>query len=255
LIALLKEKRQAVISHAVTKGLDPNAPMKDSGVEWLGEVPAHWEVAKAKRFLSVVSGFAFPSDKFSHNTEDTRLLRGINIGVGRIRWDETVFWHRQPEDGLSAFALVPGQLVIGMDRPWIGDGLRIAVLTAEDVPALLLQRVAALNPAPDVESKFLFLLFSAQAFFNHCFPDMTGVSVPHISPTQIGEHSVAMPPLAEQRAIVDFYDRYESETQVLLAESEVAIALLQERRAALISAAVTGKIDVCGLVPDLSAAA
>ena len=249
LIALLKEKRQAVISDAVTKGLDPNAPMKDSGVEWLGEVPAHWTVAKAKRFLTVVSGFAFPSDRFSQDANDVRLLRGINIGVSKVRWDDTVYWARLPDDGLGAFSLVPGQLVIGMDRPWIGDGLRIAMLSEDDVPALLLQRVAALNPASDVEASFLFLLFSAQSFFHHCFPDMTGVSVPHISPTQIGDYSIAMPPPAEQRAIVDFYRRQDSNSHLLLAEAEAAVSLLQERRAALISAAVTGKIDVRGTVP------
>jgi type I restriction enzyme S subunit len=248
LIALLKEKRQAVISHAVTKGLNPNTPMKDSGIEWLGEVPAHWTVAKAKHFLSVASGFAFPSERFSQDANDVRLLRGINIGVGKVRWDEAVYWNRQSDDGLDAFALVTDQLVIGMDRPWISEGLRIAMLSEDDVPALLLQRVAALNPASGVEAGFLFLLFSAQSFFHHCFPDMTGVSVPHISPTQIGDYSVAMPPLDEQLEIVACYSRQNSSSQRLFAEAEAAVALLQERRAALISAAVTGKIDVRGLV-------
>src|SRR5690606_39204495 len=82
LIELLKEKRQAVISHAVTKGLNPTVPMKDSGVEWLGEVPAHWKVSKLGHYAQILTGFPFPSASFSHDESDVRLLRGANIGVG-----------------------------------------------------------------------------------------------------------------------------------------------------------------------------
>lgn len=74
LIELLKEKRQAVISHAVTKGLNSQAPMKDSGIEWLGEVPEHWKVGKCGFYITVISGFAFPSSGFSQDEYDTKLL-------------------------------------------------------------------------------------------------------------------------------------------------------------------------------------
>ncbi|MEY2631463.1 MAG: hypothetical protein RIR00_117, partial [Pseudomonadota bacterium] len=96
LIELLKEKRQAVISHAVTKGLNPNAPMKDSGVEWLGVVPAHWMVGKCGFHISILPGYAFQSSGFSDNDEDTKLLRGINVGVNSLKWDEVVYWKRRP---------------------------------------------------------------------------------------------------------------------------------------------------------------
>jgi type I restriction enzyme S subunit len=247
LIELLKEKRQAVISHAVTKGLDPTAPMKGSGVEWLGEVPAHWSIGPMKRIATVLPGFAFSSAAFSMNEEHDRLLRGVNVAVGGIRWDETVFWARKMDDGLDAFELHPGDVVLGMDRPWIGDGLRVAKIGVADVPALLLQRVAAVRPRADHNSDFLFLALSHPAFFHHCAPEMTGVSVPHISASQIGDYVVAVPPKEEQAAIAAFVALRLREFDELGVEAEAAINLLQERRAALISAAVTGKIDVRGL--------
>ncbi|QOV94229.1 restriction endonuclease subunit S [Novosphingobium sp. ES2-1] len=144
LIALLKEKRQAVISHAVTRGLNPNAPMKDSGIEWLGEIPAHWVVAPLKRIAIVLAGYAFSAAEFSADSENWRLLRGINLSASGIRWNEdTVFWQREADDGLENWELGAGDIVLGMDRPWIGDGLRVAEVTESDLPCLLLQRVSS----------------------------------------------------------------------------------------------------------------
>lgn len=115
LIALLSEKRQAVISNAVTKGLNPDASVKESGVEWFGSIPSHWRTGKAGFYISVLSGFAFPSQGFSSLLEDVRLLRGVNVGVGRLRWDDVVYWKREKGDGLDRYELSVGDVVIGMD--------------------------------------------------------------------------------------------------------------------------------------------
>jgi type I restriction enzyme S subunit len=244
LIELLKEKRQAVISRAVTKGLNPNAPMKDSGIEWLGEVPEHWTVAPLKRFISVLSGYAFPSDGFSSDPQDTRLLRGVNIGVGSIRWEEVVYWTRREDDRLEDWELRAGDVVLGMDRPWIADGLRLARMSDEDVPCLLLQRVASLRPCEHLLPDYLIYLLEGNAFYHHCVPEMTGVSVPHISPSQIDDFLVAIPPIDEQAKILEHTNKLAADVKHLTEATEKAIDLLRERRAALISAAVTGKIDV-----------
>ncbi len=254
LIALLKEKRQAVISHAVTKGLDPAAAMKDSGIEWLGEVPAHWACTKIGHFIQVLSGFAFPSSGFSHDERDVKLLRGVNVGVNEIRWDDTVYWQRTDDDGLREFELSVGDIVLGMDRPWISKGVRIARLSAQDMPCLLLQRVALIRTTPHLTPDFAFSLLNSTAFVSFLEPDMTGVSVPHISPGQISSFPVAIPSVDEQEAIVSFLLETTPKIDTLVAEAQRAIALLKERRTALISAAVTGKIDVRGLV-DMQEAA
>ena len=248
LIRLLKEKRQAVISHAVTKGLDPNAPMKPSGIEWLGDIPAHWTLSPVKYHASILSGYAFPSSGFSRDAFDTRLLRGTNVDVGTTRWIDNVYWSRSDGDGLSGWELTEGDLVLGMDRPWISSGLRIAKISESDLPCLLLQRVRAIRPKAGAVSDFLMRLFQHNAFYHHCAPEMTGVSVPHISPSQVLNYTVPVPHHDEQLRIVDFLYGEETKYSSLIGEAEASISLLKERRAALISAAVTGNIDVRGEV-------
>ena len=255
LIDLLREKRQAVISHAVTRGLNPEAPLKPSGIDWLGDVPERWEVCEAKRFVSILSGFAFPSTSFSADENDIPLLRGANVGVGELKWEDTVYWRREPDDGLDMFEIQSGDLVIGMDRPWISAGVRVAIVSEKDVPCLLLQRVASLRTDEALNKEYLRLQLSGEAFIHHFLPDMTGVSVPHISPGQIGSFVIIVPPRDEQDQIVNFIGEATSQFDTLTATAQSAITLLQERRAALISAAVTGKIDVRGLVPELAGAA
>ncbi|MBI0533846.1 hypothetical protein [Sphingomonas sp. TX0522] len=247
LIALLKEKRQAVISHAVTKGVDPHAPMKDSGIEWLGEVPAHWTVAPLKRTAAVLAGYAFAANAFSHNGDNPRLLRGLNLSASGIRWNEdTVYWERSEGDGLSAWELRAGDVVLGMDRPWIGDGLRVAEITEDDLPCMLVQRVAAIRADCPSAQRFILHCLRHEAFFHHCAPEMTGVSVPHISGGQIEEFRMPIPPTGEMDAIAAYIDTRSNEFAALISAAQSAIELLGERRAALISAAVTGKIDVRG---------
>jgi type I restriction enzyme S subunit len=254
LIELLQEKRQAVISHAVTKGLNPDAPMKDSGVEWLGEVPEHWIVTQLRHFTRSLPGFAFSSEGFIQDESKWKLLRGVNVGVSCIRWDDTVYWDRQVDDRLDQYVLSPGDLVVGLDRPMIKEGLRVARIAQEDCPCMLLQRVAAVKGTKNLSTDYLFFLLSSPYFLAHFEPETTGVSVPHISTGQIDSFVVPIPPPHEQAEVVAFLSVELKAIQRLTEESSRSISLLQERRSALISAAVTGQIDVRGLVPEASAA-
>jgi len=245
LIGLLQEKRQAVISHAVTKGLNPAAPMRDSGVDWLGEVPAHWKIGKCGFYLTILSGFAFPSSGFTVDEKDTKLLRGINVGVSNLKWEETVYWRRSDNDGLDIYEMQAGTLIMGMDRPLISEGIRVAKVEAKDLPCLLLQRVAMLKAGEHIDTDYLFSLLSSKMIFEaHFSPDTTGVSVPHISPDQIKNFVIPIPSILEQNAISDFLRKQIAKIDDLIQQAENVITLLQERRTALISAAVTGKIDV-----------
>ena len=244
LIELLKEKRQAVISHAVTKGLNPKAPMRPSGIEWLGDVPEHWKVGKCGFYISILSGFAFPSTGFTDDENDTKLLRGINVGVQQLKWDETVYWRRVEDDGLNIYEMKPGDLVIGMDRPLISEGIRVAKVKECDLPCLLLQRVASLKSGKLMNTDYLLGLLSSEMFVAHFSPGTTGVSVPHISPEQINNFVVPVPPISEQDEITNFIKTQTSKFNALTTEAQHAIELLQERRTALISASVTGQINV-----------
>ncbi len=244
LMALLKEKRQSIIAHAVTKGLNPKAALKPSGIEWLGDIPAHWKVGKCGFYISILSGFAFPSTGFTDDENDTKLLRGINVGVQQLKWDETVYWRRVEGDGLDIYEMKAGDLVIGMDRPLISEGIRVAKVKESDLPCLLLQRVASLKAGKLMNADYLLGLLSSEMFVAHFSPDTTGVSVPHISPEQINNFVIPVPPISEQQEITSFVSTETTKFNTLTAEAQRAIDLLQERRTALISAAVTGQIDV-----------
>lgn len=253
LIELLKEKRQAVISHAVTKGLDPGVAMKDSGVEWLGEVPEHWTITRLKHYADLITGYPFPSSGFSEDEGDIKLLRGANVGIQTLKWDDTVYWHLLDGDPLDQFLMRKDQIVIGMDRPWIGDGLRIARVKEIDLPCLLVQRVAAIDrTADELNVDFLYQLLSGDLLKAYIEPELTGVSVPHISPDQIMGFEIPLPPLEEQAAIASYVSEEFQKLDSLLAQADSSSALLQERRSALISAAVTGKIDVRDWEPPVS---
>ncbi len=207
-------------------------------------MPVHWRVGKCGFYLTILSGFAFPSSGFSEDETNTKLLRGINVGVSRLKWDETVYWQRAADDGLDIYEMRVGDLVIGMDRPLIAEGIRMAKVKESDLPCMLLQRVASLKKGNQLNADYLLALLSSEMFVAHFAPETTGVSVPHISPEQIYNFVIPVPPIGEQDKIADFIFTETAKFDTLTAEAQRAIALLQERRTALISAAVTGQIDV-----------
>ncbi|MBS0328121.1 MAG: restriction endonuclease subunit S [Proteobacteria bacterium] len=244
LIKLLEEQKQAVIHRAVTRGLDPNVRLKPSGVEWLGDVPEHWDVARLGRHVELVTGFPFKSDGFTQDAEDIRLLRGVNISPGRLRWADVVRWPLSERDKYVAYDLQVGDIVLGMDRPIIQSGTRVATVSEPDVPALLLQRVARIRPRDELQSEFLTLLLAGKSFADYLTPIFTGISVPHLSPEQIKSFRFALPPNNEQRAIVQWTAENTRKTDVSIANADRKIQLLREYRTSLIADVVTGKLDV-----------
>ncbi len=136
-IALLNEQKQAIIHRAVTRGLDPSIPLKPSGIPWLGDVPEHWEVLPLGRRIRLTTGFPFKSEGFSQSENDIRLLRGINIAPGRVRWGAVVRWPVNQIKDFTEYQLREGDIVLGMDRPIISGGVRIAKIGATDIPLLV----------------------------------------------------------------------------------------------------------------------
>lgn len=246
LISTLAERQAELRLRAVTQGLRDGVSLVESGVPWLGKSPEHWTIGGLGRRVRVTSGFPFKSDEFSDEENDWRLLRGINIGPQRIKWDETVYWARSDLDGLNDFELEVGDVVLGLDRPVVSDGVRVARLEDGDVPALLLQRVARVRPSHGLDVEFLVLLLSSRMFVDYLAPIFTGVSVPHMSPDQLKQFTVAFPPIAEQREIAAYVRSAERQTAELIHAARRFVETLQERRQALISAAVTRQIDVGG---------
>jgi type I restriction enzyme, S subunit len=245
LIQLLQEKRQAVISHAVTKGLNPNAPMKDSGVEWLGEVPEHWEVKSIRMATERITyGFTNPMP-----TEETGpyMLTANDIDNGRVRFESC---RRTSSHAFS-------RELTDKSRPANGDILltkdgtlgRVALYLEQDEPACINQSVALLRPDISLCSgSFLAAALMSSSYQEKMLFDAGGTTIKHIYISRLGKMAVALPPKSEQEEILVNLDNATRPCQVLISDSVALLTLLRERRSALISAAVTGQIDVRELV-------
>lgn len=250
LIALLKEKRQAVISHAVTKGLDPTVPMKDSGVEWLGEVPAHWEVKKLKHFGRVTGGFAFKSTEFT--SEGHPVLKISNIGHLCFEWGDQSYLPHEFRESHSEFIAPKGALFFAMTRPVIAGGIKVARLEDDSLP-LVNQRVGFMVIHDLDLSRYVLLSTQSDPFLCQFKNNLTITNQPNISSEGIESISITVPPLMEIKDILAFCLKVDAEVHSLIGDALRGTELLQERRSALISAAVTGKIDVSGWQPPASA--
>jgi type I restriction enzyme, S subunit len=246
LIDLLKEKRQAVISHAVTKGLNPDASVKTSGIEWLGDLPAHWNVAELKRIAAVRTGVAKGKDNGSRPTLSVPYLRVANVQDGYLDLAE-VSTIEIPFEELDRYVLQPGDVLMneGGDFDKLGRG---HIWEGQIEPCITQNHVFAVRPR-QVSSVWLNAITgSSYAQFYFMSRSKQSTNLASISSTNLMELPVVLPPADEQQVILGFVAAQNARSDTLIAESERAISLLQERRTALISAAVTGKIDIRGRV-------
>src|SRR5208337_581361 len=241
LIELLKEKRQAVISHAVTKGLNPDAPMRPSGIEWLGDVPEHWIVAPVNCRYSVQLGKMLDSTKITG--EHLRpYLRVFDVQWGAINTDELPQMDFDDECR-GRFKLVPGDLLINEGGSYPGRSAIWEGQIAECYYQKALHRLRPRCSEEDTSRFFFYLMYWAS---NHGVFVAGGneSTIEHLPAEKLRRYRFAFPPMAEQLSIVDLLHNETAKLDALTAEAQRAIDLLQERRTALISAAVTGKIDV-----------
>lgn len=250
LIALLAEKRQAVISHAVTKGLDPTVPMKDSGVEGLGEVPAHWEVKRLKHLGCFSAGAGFPDREQGLEGEALSFHKVNALGKagpdGYLLPSENTI-SIETALRLRAFVFPPDAIVFAK----IGAALLLGRLRMLRVPACLDNNMMGFVVQSPNKFRYIRYLMSQIRFDLIANPG----AVPSLNESQIANLAFAIPCSVEQEKITIYLDNEIFRSDALTAEAQAAITLLQERRAALISAAVTGKIDVRGLGPAVEEAA
>jgi len=246
LIDLLKEKRQAVISHAVTKGLNPDAPMKDSAIEWLGEVPEHWEFMPLKRDLVLLtSGSRGWAENYSE--EGDLFLRIGNLTRDSIALDLSDIQRVSvPEGAEGARTKVQSGDVLFSITAYLGS---VAIIPENLETAYVSQHVALARPLqkrllPDWIG-FTTLSFVGKTYLEHQGYGGTKVQ---LSLDDVANLVMMAPPIEEQQEILKFIELETAKFDELIAEAHHAITLLQERRTALISAAVTGKIDVRSLV-------
>ena len=220
LIELLQEKRAGLITNAVTRGLDPNVPTRDSGVEWVGEIPAHWEVKRLTTVIKFQRGHDLPSD----NREEGEVPVVTSSGISSMHSRAVA----------SAPGIVTGRCgTIGqfylINRSyWPHNTALYSIDLHGNEPRFLQYMLVHLAP--------LFYLHSIKS------------AVPAVDRNDVHAEHTAVPPVSEQHAIADFLDRETSNLDALVTKIKGAIDCLKELRAALISSAVTGKIDVRSLV-------
>lgn len=239
MIELLKEKRQAVISHAVTKGLYPKAPMKPSGIDWLGDIPSHWQVVGLTKYLSSLVDY--------RGRTPTKVDDGVFLVTARNIRDGSIDY-RASEDFIAESEY---EAVMSRGKPAIGDVVftteaplgQVANLDRPDIA--LAQRVIKFRGEPAVLDNY-FLKYWLMGSFSQADMERlaTGSTALGIKGSKVGQLRLCIPPLAEQEAIVRFISAALAALKDLSSEAEQAIELLGERRSALISAAVTGQIDV-----------
>ena len=246
LVELLKEKRQAVISYAVTKGLDPNAPMKHSGVEWLGEVPAQWKMARVKNLSLQISKGTTPTTVGADFVETgIRFLKAENISEGKVSVEPEFFISPETHALLSRSNLYAQDVLAVIAGATTG---RSAVLTADLLPANANQAVAFIR-CRNKDHAVLIDLWLSSAVVQEAIKRASVQSAqPNLAMEDLGNIPIPLPPPPEQTEITTYLGRKMRDLGAFMSNAEVAIGLLQERRSALISAAVTGKIDVRGLV-------
>ena len=224
LIELLREKRTALISHAVTKGLDPNVPMKDSGVEWLGEIPAHWNIMRLARVTECLDGQRVPL-----NAEERGDMQG----------DYPYWGANSIVDYLDSWIFDEELVLIGEDgAPFFDRNREVAFTVSGKI--WVNNHAHVLRPKPQIHSKFLSNALNSVDYRRF----IDGATRDKLTQSDMNAIPIQLPPISDQRAIAALLDRETEKIDDLIAKVREAIDRLRELRTALISAAVTGRIDV-----------
>ena len=242
LIALLNEKRQATICEAVTKGLTSNAPMTDSGWAWVGKIPVHWHIAKLGLYATVENGTT-PSRAVPEYWEGGDIPWLASGEVNQLKITEASEFITAEALGSCSLRLLPaGTVVVGM----IGQGKTRGMSAMLCISATINQNLAAICPGSRIEG--LYILYVLHAVYEWLREAGRGGNQAAMNCEILSALRIPIPPLAEQRAIVEFIETEAAKLDLLKVEAARVVSLLKERRSALIDAAVTGQIDVRGAI-------
>jgi len=241
LLELYEEEKTAIINQAVTKGINPNVPMKDSGIEWLGEIPEHWDVSPLKYLGKFINGYSFKSTDFE--STGVRVLKISNIQHMRIDWTDESFIDDIFYETHENFRVLENDLVFALTRPIISSGIKVALI--DNTEHILLNQRNSIYRPTDINVKWVYYILLSANFIQEFDSriDKTGQQ-PNISSNDIGEIKITIPNEDEQKEIISFIDEKCGDIENKKTKTEKLIELLTEYRTALVSEVVTGKVKV-----------
>lgn len=237
LIALLQEQRQAIITQAVTKGLDPNVPMKDSGIEWIGEIPEHWEIKPLKRIAQIKYGLGEPPRELQ---EGLPLIRATNIERGYINVNCLMYVDPEDVPYTRDPVLRTNDIVVVRSGAYTGD----SAIIPSDFDGAIAGYDMVIRVKAEVPHYVAYSLLSVPILNNQINLYRLRAAQPHLNAEELGSCYFLIPSKKEQQSIVDFLDRKTTEIDILIKDIKTQMICLTEYRQSLITAAVTGKIDV-----------
>ena len=229
LVELLKERRLAIITQAVTKGLDHGVAMKDSSIEWLGEIPVHWQVKRLKHVATI------REDKLNRKPDNSVYvgLEDMESWSGRLNIKSDT---NNIESNVNLFSA--RDVLFGKLRPYLA---KVAIAPVDGVSTT---EIVAIRAFADTSADFLFYRLLNRQLIDYADGMTYGAKMPRVSPEQLGNSPHPIPPLSEQRGIADFLDAETARIDTLVSKLQRQIDLLTERRQAVITAAVTGKLEI-----------
>ncbi|MGY0377964.1 restriction endonuclease subunit S [Providencia sp. PROV170] len=242
LIELIQEKRQAVISNAVTKGLNPDVPMKDSGVEWLGEVPEHWDRSRLGFECSVKARLGWKGLKADEYVPEGYIfLATPNIKGSDIDFENVNYITKQRYDESPEIMLQENDLLVTKDGSTTGTTNLVRSLPE---PATVNSSIAVIRSRGNIHPEYLYYFFVSTYTQNVIKRMQGGMGVPHLFQADLRWFHILLPSNIEQKSIAKYLDIQTAKCDLIIKKATNAIQLMKERKTALILAAVTGKIDV-----------
>ena len=235
MITKLQSYKQSVITEAVTKGLDKNAPLKDSGIEWIGEIPEHWDICQLKRCSRFINGYAFNSNHFDKDY-GVPVIRIGDIVDEQVSFENIVYVQENNE--LERFIVHKNDILIAMSGATVG---KIGIYYAEN-KAYINQRVGIIRTA---QYNFIKRMFATHGFIDYVILSSAGSAQPNISSDGILNFYIPMPLISEQQSIADYLDQKCGEIDELISIKQQKIEKLKDYKKSLIFECVTGKRKVC----------
>jgi type I restriction enzyme S subunit len=213
--------------------------LKSKFIEMFGDPitnPMGWEYQKMEEVSDILTGNAFKSNQFQNANTGIALCRGINVGVGKLNWEDRVDWNKEDSLNLSRYLLEMNDIIVALDRPWIKEGFKISLVKNSDIPSLLVQRVSRIRAKSLSSQYLLFYLLSSLAFEKHAIT--TETTIPHISPKELKSFPIIQPPIELQNQ----FDSIVEKIEIIKEKENRKLKQLEDLHNSLMQKAFKGEI-------------